>query len=218
MILLKWADNPSARLKIPFLVFFQGEDTDDSRFEKRIGWKKTKITHGVVICRLYPNLLFLKRSLRAWQHGHERLSRGYYIIPWYDKTGEGQELPPPSKSRWQILANHQKRKCQRKKNLTSSLARISTKPVAKAPWEHLPRGVVVTDDMPRKRRLLFVSCSPRCAWYPVAPPGRTNCTRLASNDPEDAEKKRTHRYLPDCCVCYCRMCLAGLRRAALYPK
>lgn len=43
--------------------------------------KKTKITHGVVICRLYPNLLFLKRSLRAWQHGHERLSRGYYIIP-----------------------------------------------------------------------------------------------------------------------------------------
>lgn len=37
MILLKWADNPSARLKIPFLVFFQGEDTDDSRFEKRIG-------------------------------------------------------------------------------------------------------------------------------------------------------------------------------------
>lgn len=124
-------------------------------------------------------------------------------------------LPRVGDKYWQTI---KKGNVNEKKNLTSSLARISTKPVAKAPWEHLPRGVVVTDDMPRKRRLLFVSCSPRCAWYPVAPPGRTNCTRLASNDPEDAEKKRTHRYLPDCCVCYCRMCLAGLRRAALYPK
>lgn len=76
MILLKWADNPSARLKIPSSYFPKERGTLTILEKKKCRIKRNKNKNknnkkypwGSDL-PVIPPIVFLKRSLRAWQQG-----------------------------------------------------------------------------------------------------------------------------------------------------